>query len=516
MLDGTDYFDKNFRKLIDLVRANIYWKDMEGRYLGCNQQVLDRFQLKSSEDVVGKNNYEAFPSASKEELSQAILNDEFALKHGLYEGEEVFTINGVTTIYFTKKVAFYNNKGELAGVMGTSLDITHQKKLLELEKKKSEEQEKFVQLAHKVLHDITSPVTALNMMIPTCTELPEKKRIFLNKATERILDIANNLLSHYRKENNDTNARASLLVSDTLIQLLSEKRVQYHNRSVTFDTAITNAAQFAFIYVQPTEFRRAISNVVNNAVDALEQHADGHVTVQLTVDNDVVVITIQDNGKGIPADLIKKMQTRQSFTAGKKQGHGLGLQQVWDTLEHNQGSMEVHSTLGKGTSIQLTFPRAATPAWIAQEIHLSANNIIVILDDDDSIHTAWDLRFAALLASYPALRLHHFKQGKETLYFFAGLNQEEKSRVIFLSDYELLHQDRNGLQIIEDSKIAHTILVTSYYSSSKIQGAINRLGIKVLPKQMASVVPVFVDTDKNNVVVPKKEKFIKFLRAFIP
>jgi hypothetical protein len=240
---------------------------------------------------------------------------------------------------------------------------------------------------------------------------------------------------------------------------------------------------------------------------------NGQVMVQLTVEGKTVIISIQDNGKGMSADLIKKMQAHQSFTAGKEHGHGLGLQQVWDTLEHNQGSMEVHSTLGKGTSIQLSFPRAATPVWIAQEIHLTANNIIVILDDDDSIHTAWDLRFATLLTSYPALRLHHFKQGQEALDFFAGLSQEEKDRVIFLSDYELLRQKANGLKIIEASEIKHVILVTSYYSSPKIQGEINRLGIRVLPKQMASVVPVWVDGSKNNVTPSKKEKFIKFLRT---
>jgi hypothetical protein len=93
--------------------------------------------------------------------------------------------------------------------------------------------------------------------------------------------------------------------------------------------------------------------------------------------------------------------------------------------------------------------------------------------------------------------LHHFTQGQEALNFLAALNEEEINRVIFLSDYELLHQDRNGLQIVEASGIKRAMLVTSYYSNPKIREATDRLGIRVLPKQMASIIPIYIDNDHN-------------------
>jgi hypothetical protein len=48
------------------------------------------------------------------------------------------------------------------------------------------------------------------------------------------------------------------------------------------------------------------------------------------------------------------------------------------------------------------------------------------------------LRFKPFLKSYPALKIHHYTQGQEVLNFLDTLSQEEKNRVIFLSDYELL------------------------------------------------------------------------------
>jgi len=359
------------------------------------------------------------------------------------------------------------------------------------------EQEKFSTLARKVAHDISSPLSALKMMIPLCEELPEDKRISLNRATESIWDIANNLLNNFRPQKNPATSeiepRQPLLVSDLLIQLLSEKKVEYSKRPVRFTTLIADDTQFAFIQCQPTEFRRAMSNLINNAVDALEDKADGVVTIHTLTYENRVVVEVADNGCGMPGIMIGRMQRRQSFTSGKETGHGLGLQQVWDTLEYNEGAMEVQSTLRQGTSIKLAFARVAVANWIAQDIHFIPDSIIVILDDDESIHAAWNCRFTALLISHPTLRLHHFTQGQEVLDFLEGLSHKEKDCVVFLSDYELLHQDRNGLQIIEASEIEHAILVTSYYSNPKVREESDQLGIKILPKQMASVIPIYID-----------------------
>ena len=398
----------------------------------------------------------------------------------------------------TNRMPLFDSTNEVIDILGVSVDITAQKEAehLRLENERKEvtlhEQEKFAQLACKVAHDINSPLASLKMLLPMCTELHETKRTLLNRATEAILDIANNLLSNYHKQNADTSEiepRQHLLVSDLLIQLLSEKKMQYRNHPVTFKTVIASDAHFAFIRMQPTEFRRSVSNLINNSVDALEDHMNGRVTIQLTVDTNVVV-KIHDNGKGMTDAIMEKMRNHQTFTEGKVNGHGLGLAQVWDTLAHNDGLMEVQSVLGKGSSIQLTFPRIAASNWIAQDIHLIPDNIIVILDDDESIHTAWDLRFTPLLTSYPSLGIHHFIQGQEALNFLAGLSQQQKELVIFLSDYELLQQRKNGLEVVKESGIKHAMLVTSYYFNPKIREEAARLEIKILPKQMASIIPI--------------------------
>ncbi len=395
--------------------------------------------------------------------------------------------------------------------MGNSIDITERKEALEIEKIMTEEayclklefehqklliqeKEKFVMLANKVAHDINSPLASLNTMMSMCTELPEEKRSIMKTATSSILDIANSLLAAYRNQEHQTatadEARQPLLVSDLLVQLISEKKVQYLKRSVKFEAGIEVGAQFAFTLMQPSQFRRAISNLINNAVDALDTKSDGVITIQLNSDAEFVEVNIQDNGKGMGSDTVEKIVNRKNFTEGKKQGHGIGMQQVWDTIDNNEGEMTVDSIPGKGTTIQLTFPRVDSADWLAHDIQLEHNSIILILDDDESIHGAWDARFKPLLERYSTLRAHHFMQGSELLDFVGDLHPDDKERVIFLSDFELLGQSKNGLEIIEICSIKNTALITSYYTDLKIRDKARQLGTKILPKKMASIVPI--------------------------
>lgn len=488
--------------VINSLNGNYWWKDIHGVYQECNKKLIALLGFDSADYVVGKTDYEM---PWKETAEQLIANDNLVIsrKETITYEERAIDAKGKEHIFEVTKAPIFDENNEVIGTIGTSIDITAQKELekLQLENERQqiallEEQEKLITLAHKVAHDISSPLSALKMIIGLCSELPESKRTVLKSAIESTFDIANNLLSTYRNKEqlvaSDTEQRQPVLISDLLVQLLSEKKVQYSNHTVRFETVIADDAQFVFAQIQASQFRRSVSNLINNAVDAMEDKEDGIVTIQLTAEADSLTVAIEDNGKGMPVSMIEKMLRRENFTEGKQHGHGLGLQQVWDTLDYNHGTITVNSIPGEGTTIQLTFPRIEAAIWIAQTIHLTSNSIIVILDDEESIHGAWDTRFALYLQLYPNLHVYHFKQGRESLDFFNALSPKNKKHVVFLSDYEILRQPKNGLQIIEESGIKNTILVTSYYTNPEIRDKAIGLNVKILPKQMASIVQIEV------------------------
>jgi signal transduction histidine kinase len=303
-------------QIIDVVSASIYWKDMDGMILGCNEYMLGMFGAKTRAEILGKTDYDLYSSTIDiAERIRAI--DLSVLKHGYYEGEEHAILpNGERKVYFSVKTPLLDNERNVIGLVGASIDITAQKEAerlrVENEVNKSllQEQEKFTKIAHQVVHDIRSPVASLTMILQSCPAIPEPQRIALREAATRINDIANNLLSTYNKDDIEAHSEQDIaeafLASPALLQLITDKRYQYANlAAVKFEHRFTASGHFAFIQMGASSFNRMISNLINNAVDALNDER-GTILVELDADAKSVIITISDNGKGMPNEVKEK------------------------------------------------------------------------------------------------------------------------------------------------------------------------------------------------------------------
>ena len=97
-----------------------------------------------------------------------------------------------------------------------------------------------------------------------------------------------------------------------------------------------------------------IENVVKNAVDAMEANGKVQVTIKRVPEN--VIIDIEDNGKGLPAKLQKRI-FEPGFST-KKRGWGLGLSLVKRIVsDYHKGKIFVLSSeVGKGTTFRITLP----------------------------------------------------------------------------------------------------------------------------------------------------------------
>lgn len=507
-------FNQDFlTQLLERLPCPVFWKDSHGVYLGCNALFAESVGFSLATDIVGKTDYD-FP-ATLEEVKTYRADDIEVMKNNkpkINVEETQTTRDGKKVTLLTSKVPLINKEGGVVGILGVYNNITElkntQNELIEAneklkethalkiahEKQKAllEQEEKFRKLANQVAHDIRSPLASLLMIVKSCAHIPESERIALREAAIGIGDIANHLLEQYKKNEPDsieTEESKLLLVSSALLELLTAKKYQYKKLPVKFDWHFEEHTQFVFIKTQVSAFKRMVSNLINNAVDALEG-ANGTISLHLTATDEVVTISIQDTGKGMPPELIAKIMNKISITAGKKDGHGIGLTQVWETLDQNQGEMHIVSKAHKGTTITLTFPKMEAPEWICEKIILNDNDLVIILDDDASIHGAWQTRFEKFSDKKSTIKRKHFTDGKEALDFIHALSAEEKEHVILLSDYELLKQELNGLHIIAQSGISRSILVTSHYADPLIQGSARKTCTKILPKQLAPEVPI--------------------------
>ncbi|MBU0505667.1 HAMP domain-containing histidine kinase, partial [bacterium] len=364
-----------------------------------------------------------------------------------------------------------------------------------------------LQIASQVAHDIRSPLSALNMVTHDLKELPEEERLIIRSAVQRIEDIANDLATKRHKaqgvglkEKNQNNLEVKAkLLSSLVEQMVSEKRTEYRSKTgVNIESQFDATSYGLFAKINSREFKRIISNLINNSIEALKDK--GNISLSMTTVNDSMIqLSVTDDGEGIPADIIPKlMQKGASFgkEEHKKSGSGLGLYHAKETIESWGGKIFIESKIDFGTSVTIFLPKQFSPDWFLPEINIPGTMKyaprIVILDDDESIHRVWDTRFNEV--KLPNENVYHFYNPDQIINWYTSKKLLlMKAPLLVLCDYELLDCDKTGLQVIEELGIEkNAVLVTSHYEERNIRNNCARLGVKLLPKNLAGFVPISV------------------------
>jgi signal transduction histidine kinase len=104
------------------------------------------------------------------------------------------------------------------------------------------------------------------------------------------------------------------------------------------------------IEADPTSLRRAITNLVQNAI----QHCKSTVTVELETNDRFAKVRVRDDGKGISPHELKRLF--KPFEGGREGGTGLGLAITVALMELHDGTLGAESTVGLGSTFTATIP----------------------------------------------------------------------------------------------------------------------------------------------------------------
>jgi hypothetical protein len=101
-------------------------------------------------------------------------------------------------------------------------------------------------------------------------------------------------------------------------------------------------------------FRRMYFNLVMNAVDAMANRDVGVLAIGTAIENGRVILTVSDNGSGMPAEKIEQLLADKETLDGEL--HSLGFVFVRQTVREFGGELLIESRLGRGTTITIAFP----------------------------------------------------------------------------------------------------------------------------------------------------------------
>jgi signal transduction histidine kinase len=367
---------------------------------------------------------------------------------------------------------------------------------LELAHIKSEHLQQLNLLASQVSHDIKSPLAALRMATRDLPEMEEDKRILIREAVGRINDIAHMLLeknNDYRRQSSSADLLGAAQSEKNLVthiptlldSIVSEKRSEYRSRmeiDISWQLADNHINLFA--YLNAREFKRVISNLVNNAVESIQ--IAGKIDLRLIAKDDEITITIQDSGKGMSIDQLSQA-SKLGYTSGKKSGSGLGLYHAEQIMRSFGGKVAIESKSGVGTILSLYLPRANGPAWFVSEIRLKPKSVIVIIDDDKTIHQVWNEKLNKIRNSLGAVV--HLSSPEQLSEFCR--NRNIGAHTVFFCVYEFSGSSQNGIDIIMQYEISsQSILVSSHLEDQQVIQKCIQNQIKAVPKVMVGFLTV--------------------------
>ena len=348
------------------------------------------------------------------------------------------------------------------------------------------------QLAAQVVHDIRSPLLVLNLEAKNIVSVSENKRIAIRNAIQRVNDIANNLLSQY-KQNKISTAEGLTFngepISIMLESIVSEKRMQVSNTDIRIELDSCQDANMLFVKVDISGFKRVISNIIDNSIEAINNN--GLIIVKLTKISKKIMISVNDNGCGIPKDRLPLI-FEPGVSFDKVQGSGLGLSYAANKIHSWNAAYAISSKMNEGTTFEIIFPEGSAPAWISSCVTISKNATIIILDDDEYIHNIWKQKFSHDFIRENNLVIMHFHTPEE-LENHCRSQTVSISNSIFLLDYEFAGHKMNGLSLAETlGIISKAILVTSRYEDDDVREDCQRFGMKILPKSFVMTVPIII------------------------
>lgn len=203
--------------------------------------------------------------------------------------------------------------------------------------------------SEQLLHDLRSPATAIRNVALSSRKTDNNflENEILAAASERIISMCRTSLSDVSVPNTDSADILSLLG-----EIVLEKNQEWKKVGII---QIKNSDGPFHALVSKNDFKRVISNILNNAYEANTNSPK--IEVELNASTTSIQISISDNGAGIAADRLKEFENGK-ISSTKLTGRGIGLLNARESTRQWNGTFSIRSRIGVGTTIDISVPRA--------------------------------------------------------------------------------------------------------------------------------------------------------------
>lgn len=221
----------------------------------------------------------------------------------------------------------------------------------------SEREMAWREMAKQVAHEIKNPLTPMKLSVQFLQKTWENDRQRFEKDIDKYLATLLEQIEHLSDiatAFSQFNKMPEPVATNVDIVKLLQNLVALF-QSDDYDIKFNSDIDELFIHGDENRLNRAFTNIIKNAVQAFVDDRRGLIKINIRSENEKTIITIEDNGSGIPeAELTKIFEP--NFTT-KTSGSGLGLAIVKNIINDLNGQIYVKSRVGEGSKFTIILNR---------------------------------------------------------------------------------------------------------------------------------------------------------------
>jgi len=347
-----------FRLLIENMPVGVFVKDIQNeyRFVIWNRSMTKIFGFYRDE-VLGKTGYDLFAKDVADLHAQDDREAVSFLDVRQVDRKEMQTGEGFKHLRVTK-VPIVDEGRKPVFLLGIVEDLTEQIRI-EQQLRQSQKMQSVGQLAAGIAHEVKNPLAIIqlaaeglliNKTMPADDGIINKVRMIKRSAMQ-----ANNVILELLKFSRFSDEELESIDLHGVIEnalLLSRNRDK--DKSIDFKTQFHCAPVVCL--AGEILLEQVFVNLFNNAVDAIEAEGQILITTKISEDRQWGVVQVQDNGVGIPSEILPKIFDPFFTTKGEGQGTGLGLSTIFMIVQRYKGDIKVESGEGKGSCFTIRFP----------------------------------------------------------------------------------------------------------------------------------------------------------------
>src|SRR5450830_999033 len=205
------------------------------------------------------------------------------------------------------------------------------------------------EVARRLAHEIKNPLTPIQlsaerMAHKLLSKLDDADAEMLKRSTETIVNQVDAMKRMVNEFSEYARSPAPQLERLDLNRLIREVASLYDlqgDKTPHIQIKLSLAKQACIVQGDSTLLRQVLHNLLQNSQDALATKTTPMISVQTEVLNDLLVLTVEDNGAGFPAEMLARVF--EPYMTTKPHGTGLGLAIVKKIIEEHKGSIKIEN-----------------------------------------------------------------------------------------------------------------------------------------------------------------------------